>query len=57
MQVLGAILGLGGLSGFLGASSRSANVLNISVVVCIIGLLIAFQFIGEVILSPTYSPC
>ena len=47
MQVLGALLGLGGLAGFIGASSRSANVLNISVVVCIIGLLLAFQFISE----------
>jgi hypothetical protein len=45
---LGALLGLGGLAGFAGASSRSANVLNLAVVVCIIGLLLAFQFVGEV---------
>ncbi|CAK0764240.1 hypothetical protein CVIRNUC_003138 [Coccomyxa viridis] len=46
--VLGGLLGLGGVSGFLGASNRSANLLNISVVVCIMGLLLSFQFIGEV---------
>ena len=48
-QILGALLGLGGLAGFAGAQARSANLLNISVVVSIIGLLISFQFIGEVI--------
>ncbi|KAK9909935.1 hypothetical protein WJX75_009692 [Coccomyxa subellipsoidea] len=47
-MILGALLGLGGLAGFAGAQSRSANLLNIGVVVSIIGLLIAFQFIGEV---------
>ena len=46
--MLGGLLGLGGVSGFLGASNRSANLLNISVVVCIMGLLLSFQFIGEV---------
>ena len=48
--MLGGLLGLGGVSGFLGASNRSANLLNISVVVCIMGLLLSFQFIGEVCL-------
>lgn len=47
-QILGALLGLGGVTAFAGAQSRSANMLNISVVVSIVGLLIAFQFIGEV---------
>ncbi len=48
MQILGALLGLAGVAGFAGGHSRSANLLNMSVVVSIIGLLIAFQFIGEV---------
>ena len=47
-QLLGGLLVLAGISGVLGASKRSANFLNISVVVCIIGLLLAFQFVGEV---------
>lgn len=48
LQLLGGLLVLAGISGVLGASKRSANFLNISVVVCIIGLLLAFQFVGEV---------
>ncbi|CAL8467683.1 g7221 [Coccomyxa elongata] len=47
-MILGALLGLAGVAGFAGGHSRSANLLNMSVVVSIIGLLIAFQFIGEV---------
>ena len=46
--MLGGLLVLAAVSGFLGASNRSANLLNISVVVCIMGLLLTFQFIGEV---------
>ncbi len=38
---------LAGGSGVLGAANRSANLLNISVVVCIMGLLLTFQFIQE----------
>jgi len=48
-QMLGGLLVLAAVSGFLGASNRSANLLNISVVVCIMGLLLTFQFIGEVL--------
>ena len=54
-QILGTILGLAGMSGFFGASSRSANLLNVSVVMSIIGLLISFQFIGEVNFHPMFS--
>lgn len=56
LQLLGGLLVLAGISGVLGASKRSANFLNISVVVCIIGLLLAFQFVGEVC-SPSSQVC
>ena len=46
-QLLGGLLVLAGASGVLGATNRSANLLNISVVVCIMGLLLTFQFIQE----------
>lgn len=46
-QLLGGLLVLAGGSGVLGAANRSANLLNISVVVCIMGLLLTFQFIQE----------
>ena len=46
-QMLGGLLVLAGGSGVLGAANRSANLLNISVVVCIMGLLLTFQFIQE----------
>ena len=47
-QFLGALMVFAGLVGYLGGHIKNANIVNLQLIVSIIGILLAFQFIGEV---------
>lgn len=46
---LGALLMASGALGYLGGVKRSANLINLQLVLSIVGILLAFQFVGEVV--------
>ena len=46
---LGALLIASGVFGYLGSTRRSANLVNLQLVLSIVGILLAFQFVGEVV--------
>lgn len=46
---LGALLVLSGGLGYLGGAKRSPNLINLQLVLSIVGILLAFQFVGEVV--------
>lgn len=45
---LGAMLSGSGLVGFIGGRRRSSNLLNLQLIASIVGILLAFQWLGEV---------
>lgn len=46
---LGFLLIVCGAIGYLGGTKRSANLINLQLVISIVGILLAFQFVGEVV--------
>ena len=46
---LGALLMATGAVGYVGGTKRSANLVNLQLVASIVGILLAFQFMGEVV--------
>lgn len=46
---LGFLLIVCGGIGYLGGTKRSANLINLQLVISIVGILLAFQFVGEVV--------
>jgi hypothetical protein len=46
---LGFLLIACGAIGYLGGTKRSANLINLQLVISIVGILLAFQFVGEVV--------
>lgn len=46
---LGGLLAASGVLGYIGGSRKSSNLVNLQLVASIIGILLAFQFIGEVV--------